>query len=310
MVSRRDIDLARRKMVDTIPKIIRHNYDRWADEIAMSVRRKKYTWRQYYEVVGNFSLGLISLGMERGDVVCIVGDNAPEWFWGEFAVQAAGGIATGILINYPSSEVKYIASHSGAKFAIVDGQVQIDKFLAVKTDLPALKKIIYWDSNGLKNYDDPMLISFNDVAKLGKEYAETHPKFIEQNIDNSNGDDIAFIYYTPGTQCLPRGVDVSHRALINTGNNFTARYPLATKEILNSVLPAAGVDDSFFSIMPHLLIGTVLNFPEKQKNHADDTRKTDPDFARQWEGTVSEIQGQITNARGIERFRYNLSLLG
>jgi len=88
---------------------------------------QRYSWEDYYQNVKHFSLGLLSLGLEPGDVVCIIGDNEPEWFWGEFAAQAAGGIATGIFVDCIPSEVKYIASHSDAKFAIVNDQEQTDK---------------------------------------------------------------------------------------------------------------------------------------------------------------------------------------
>ena len=170
-----------------------------------SRRWKKYTWRKYYEVVSHLSLGLVSLGLERGDVVCIIGDNEPEWFWSEFAVQAAGGIATGIFVDSIPSEVKYIASHAGAKFAIVDDQKQTDKFLEIKKELPALQKIICWDPKGLKNYDDPLLISFNEVLKLGTEYEKANPDLFKQNIDRGTGDDIAVIYYTSGGIRTARG---------------------------------------------------------------------------------------------------------
>ena len=224
-----------KKVYDTIPKLIRRNYDRWANETAMCMKKfgiwQRYSWRKYYETVNHLSLGLISLGLERGDVVCIIGDNEPEWFWSEFAVQAAGGIATGIYVDSIPSEVKYIASHSGAKFAIVNDQEQTDKFLEIKDELPALKKIIYWDPKGLKNYDDPLLISFNDVIKLGEEYEKANPNLFEQNIDRGTGDDIAFIYYTSGTTGLPKGARMSHRALISTAQGFIARYPIRTPRI-------------------------------------------------------------------------------
>src|SRR5512136_2441463 len=103
---------------------------------------QRYTWTDYYKNVKYFSLGLISIGLERGDVVCIIGDNEPEWFWGEFAVQAAGGIATGVFVDSVPSEVKYHAIHSGARFAIVNDQEQTDKFLEIKNELPVLKKVI------------------------------------------------------------------------------------------------------------------------------------------------------------------------
>ena len=40
----------------------------------------RYTWQDYYNNVKYFSLGMISLGLKRGDVACIIGDNEPQWF--------------------------------------------------------------------------------------------------------------------------------------------------------------------------------------------------------------------------------------
>src|SRR4030042_2184299 len=141
---------------NTIPKLIRQNALEWGNFTAMCKKQfgiwQRYTWNEYYDKVKYMSLGLMSLGLERGDVACIIGDNEPEWFWGEFAVQAAGGIATGIFVDSIPSEVQYIASHSGAKFAIVNDQEQTDKFLQINEQLPSLKRIIYWDPKGLKNY--------------------------------------------------------------------------------------------------------------------------------------------------------------
>ena len=296
--------------------LIRRNFDIWADETAMCMKKfgvwEKYTWRQYYETVGHFSLGLISLGLKKGDVVCIIGDNEPEWFWGEFAAQAAGGIATGVFVDSIPAEVKHIAEHSGAKFAIVNDQEQTDKFLQIKDQLPALQKIIYWDPKGLKNYDDSLLISFNDVLKLGREYEKTHPDLFEQNVKAGDGDDIAFIYYTSGTTGLPKGALLTHRALISTAEGFVARYPLKDTDNLISNFPAAWVGDSFFATIPHLLTGAVLNFPEEPETIAEDTREVGPNFViygpRQWESLVSEIQVKIIDTHPLKRFTYNLFL--
>ena len=74
-----------------------------------------------------------------------------------------------------------------------------------------------------------MLISFNDVIKLGAEYEKANPKLFEQNIDRGIGDDIAFIYYTSGTTGLPKGARMSHRALISTAQGFIARYPITRR---------------------------------------------------------------------------------
>lgn len=310
------IETERRKRIDTIPKLIYYNYDLYADDTAMCMKKfgvwQKYSWRNYYETVKHFSLGMISLGLERGDVACIIGDNEPEWFWGEFAVQAAGGITTGVFVDSIPSEVKYIAGHSGCKFAIVNDQEQTDKFLEIKSDLPDLQKVIFWDPKGLKNYDDPLLISFNEVIKLGKEYEKENPGLFEENVNQGNGDDVAFIYYTSGTTGLPKGARMAHRALINTAKGFVARYPISAKDNLISNFPAAWVGDSYFATIPHLLTGAVLNFPEEPETIADDTRETGPNFViygpRQWESLVSDIQVKMIDAHPIKRFFYDLFL--
>lgn len=299
---------------ETIPQIIRGDQEKWGSGVAMCVKNRgiwqRYSWREYYEKVKYLSLGLIDLGLQPKDVVCIIGDNEPEWFWGEFATQAAGGITTGIFVDSIPSEVKYIADHSSAKFAIVNDQEQADKFLEIKNELPLLKKVIYWDPKGLKQYDDQLLISFTDVLILGREYEKTHPNQFEKNVDVGKAEDPAFIYYTSGTTGLPKGAILTHKALITTAEAFVSLFPLDEHDDLVSNFPAAWVGDSFFASIPHLLTGTRLNFPEEPETIADDTREVGPDFViygpRQWEGLVSDIQVKITDAHPLKRFFYHL----
>ncbi len=272
----------------------------------------KFTWNEYFDMVKFFSLGLTSIGMRQGDVACIIGDNEPEWFWGEFAVQAAGGIATGAFVDSIPSELKYIAGHSGASFAIVNDQEQADKFLEICDELPALKKVIYWDAKGLNNYDHPLLISFEKVLEEGKAFDRANPGRFEENIALGQPDDTAFIYYTSGTTGLPKGAILTHRALIQTARGFTSVYPLFKDDDLVSNFPAAWVGDSYFATIPHILTGARLNFAEEPETIAEDTREVGPDFAiygpRQWESLVSEIQVKMTDAHPLKRFFYHMLL--
>ncbi len=301
---------------DTIPKIIRRNRERWGSQAAMCMKNfgiwQQYSWEEYYQKVKDFSLGMISLGLGPGDVVCIIGDNEPEWFWGQFATQAAGGVATGIFVDSIPSEVEYIAAHTGARFAIVNDQEQADKFLKIKDKLPSLNKVIYWDPKGLRNYDDPILLSFAEVLKMGVEYDAVYPGLFERNVDKGTGDDAAFIYYTSGTTGLPKGAVLTHRALINTAAGFVSRFPLSEQDDLISNFPAAWVGDSFFATIPHLLTGARINFPEEPETIAEDTREVGPSFViygpRQWESLVSEIQVKIMDAHPLKRLVYHLFL--
>jgi long-chain acyl-CoA synthetase len=270
---------------------------------------QSFNWRQYYARVRYFSLGLVSLGLRPGDTVGIIGDNEPEWFWGEFAVQAAGGIPTGIFVDSVPSEVKYIAEHAQIRFAIVNDQEQTDKFLEIKAELPELRKVIFWDPKGLRNYEDPLLASFADVVKLGQQFEKGHPGLFEEMLEKGKGSDTAFIYYTSGTTGLPKGAITTHNALITIARGFVSRYPLTGKDNLVSNFPAAWVGDSYFGTIPHLLTGARLNFPEEPETIAEDTREIGPNFVvygpRQWESLVSDIHVKIIDTSPLKRFFYN-----
>jgi long-chain acyl-CoA synthetase len=301
---------------DTLPKLIQRNYEQWPDKPAMCMKRlgiwQQFTWQEYHHQVKYFSLGLLHLGLKAGDVMAVVGDNEPEWFWGEFGAQAAGAVTTGIFVDSVPTEVEHIASHSEARFALVNDQEQADKFLDLKAKLPRIEHVIYWDPKGLKNYDDPSLVSFSQVLCLGKEYETNHPGVFETNVARGHGDDIAFIYYTSGTTGLPKGACLSHRALIKTARSFLDRFILTEKDNLISNFPAAWVGDSYFATIPHLLSGARLNFPEEPETIAQDTREVGPDFViygpRQWESLVSDIQVKMLDAHWLKKFVYHLFL--
>jgi len=158
---------------DTLPQILKRNYERYGDK-KVAIRKKEfgiwneYTWKEFYENVRQFSLGLISLGLEPEDKVAVIGDNAPEWLYAELATQAAGGISLGAYQDSVTSEIKYVIDHSDAKFVVAEDQEQIDKILEVKDELPKVKKLIYWDPKGLWFYDDPLLMSYEEVKELGR----------------------------------------------------------------------------------------------------------------------------------------------
>ena len=300
--------------VDTIPRVIQRNWQRWPKHTAMCMKNfgvwQRFSWADYYTTVKHFSLGMISLGLKPKDVVAIIGDNEPEWFWAEFGVQAAQGIPTGVFVDSIPAEVKYIVDHCGARFAIANDQEQTDKFLELKPELPGLEKVVYWDPKGLRNYDDPLLISFREVVALGQAYEVDHPDLFEANVAAGETDDTAFIYYTSGTTGSPKGASISHRALLKTAQSFVDRYPVDETDDLISNFPAAWVGDSFFASIPHLLTGARLNFPEEPETVAEDTREVGPDFViygpRQWEGLVSEIQVKMVDAHWLKRFAYRI----
>ena len=158
-----------------------------------------YTWKDYYLNVKYLALGLLSLGFEPGDKVAIIGDNAPQWYYAELAAQANHGVSVGLYSDLTPPEIKYIVENSEARFAVVEDQEQVDKVIQIKSELPLLKKIIYWNYKGLAHYDDPILMGYREVLQQGRKYEEEHPGLFEQNVDIGKADDVCALVYTSGT---------------------------------------------------------------------------------------------------------------
>ena len=100
---------------DTLPKLLVERAK--TSPHAVALREKEFgiwremTWAGYLEQVKLFSLGLRSLGLERGDKVAIIGDNRPEWFIAELAAQAAGAASVGLFQDAAPREIRYIVDH-------------------------------------------------------------------------------------------------------------------------------------------------------------------------------------------------------
>ena len=286
---------------ETIPEYIRHNYDIGADETAMAQKQgrawKKYTWRKYYEVIRQLSLALVSLGLERGDAVCVVAANEPEFFWSQFAAQFAGGTAAVIPPEITSAGLKSIAARSKAKIAVVRDQAQITKFQAVRSDWPELKKIIYWNDDGLKDDKDPLLLDFTAALQTGEEFEKKNVNTFELNLNKGLGEDTAAVYYTAGTNDAPEGVVMTHKALIAGGQSLLKRFPLRPEFSLMSVFPVTGLENRLFAALPHVLTGAILNFPQSPETLTADMRKAHPDFAvyspKEWDAIAAAIQAKI-----------------
>ena len=169
------MEQAYREKGDTWPKILKYNYEKYGDR-RRAMRHKHYgvwqphTWTDYYLNVKRLALGLMAYGFEPADKVLIIGDNAPQWYCAELAAQANHGLSVGLFSELLPSEIKYIAKNCEARFAVVEGQEQVDKLLEIKDVLPLLKKVIYWNYKGLAHYDNEILVGYREALIQGKTF--------------------------------------------------------------------------------------------------------------------------------------------
>ena len=298
---------------ETLPKLLLRNYRRYGDK-RVAERRKdfgvwqEYTWKDVYEHVKWFSLGLVSMGLERGDRLALIGNNEPELYWGEWAAQAAGAISVSIFVDCLPPEIKYYVQHSEAKFIVAEDQEQVDKAIQIMPECPSLKKVIYWDPRGLWFYDEPYLMSWQQVEALGKEYEKDHPHFFEESIERGRADDVAIFSYTSGTTGLPKGAMLSHKNIIFFSRNVRQVIPFYDTDNYVSYISPAWATEQFLGITSGLDAIMTVNFPEEPETVQEDVRDIGPDLLfyvpRLWEDLASLVRVKIEETSWWKRLLY------
>jgi long-chain acyl-CoA synthetase len=300
----------------TIPKLFSRQCRKYGTT-KVAMREKEFgiwcpfTWQDYYDKVKYLCLGMISLGLEPGDKVAMIGDNRPEGLWAEMAALCAGGIGVWLFQDCMMEEVKYIIDHSDAKFFVGETQEEVDKALAIKDDCPKLKWVIWDDPKGMRNYQQDFLMSIKKVQERGRELEERDPDLFEKRISEGHGDDICLLFYTSGTTALPKGALLSHWNMLTMGHNLMAVDPCYDTDDFVSYLPFAWIGEQMMSISCGLQVGYTLNFPEEPETAQENIREIGPHvmFAppRLYEGMTRKVQVKYIDSTWIKRKIYQFA---
>ena len=293
----------------TLPRRLVAQARRLGRKVAL--REKKYgiwqevTWEQYAAQVRAVCLGLVGLGLERGDKVAVISGNRPAWLYGELAVQSAGAIPLGIFVDSLSDQVQFILEHSEARFVLVEDQEQADKVLGVRGALPRLERIIVDDMRGLEDYGDPMVVGLTALAEEGRALDRREGRLYEELLGRGSSTDVALLAYTSGTTGAAKAAMISHRNLLAMAAGVTEVDPLHDTDEIFSFLPFAWVGEQLLSVAIALHVGATVSFPEEPETLRDDLREIGPHVMiappRFWEAMCSEYQVKIDDAGLLKR---------
>jgi len=129
---------------EVVPLAFRQRVEKYGDRVAM--RKKEYglwhdiSWDEFYRRVKCVGSALISMGLEKGGCVSIIGDNCPEWVIIDLGIQCVGGVAVGVYSTNAWPQVEYVVADSRSGFFFVENEEQLDKWLQFRDDVPFLKK--------------------------------------------------------------------------------------------------------------------------------------------------------------------------
>lgn len=304
-------------MLETLPQFLVQHAEKTPDKIALRERNygiwQSLTWRDYLDQVKYFCLGLVYLGLLPEETIAIIGDNRPEWVIAELAAQSAGAKSIGIYQDSVVKEIIYITKHADVSFIIVEDQEQVDKILEIWPQLEgAVRKVIYYDPKGLRNYAEDFLMYFADVQKLGREYEEEHPHWFEEKVSQARASDLAILSTTSGTTGDPKLAMLTHNNMISMGRNLMSVDPMEPQDEFVSFLPLAWIGEQMMALSCGLQVGFTINFPEEPETVQHDIREIGPQVMfsppRIWESLVSQVQVRIEDSSFLKRRMYKWAM--
>jgi long-chain acyl-CoA synthetase len=269
-----------------------------------------YTWEDYYDYVRKTALGLKAIGLGKDDTIAIISDNIPELLFVAIGGHSIGCISAGIYQTSMPHEIAQILGYLKVSAVFCDNQEQVDKVLDVRDEIPNVKKVIFEDPRGMRNYmSDEWFIDIADLYKLGEKEHAKNPDLFESLVDEGRPDDVCHLCLTSGTTGLPKGTKLTHKNYINMGLQLTEVDPLEPTDEYVSFLPFAWIGEQMNSFGVAMATGITLNFPESVETAMSDLKEIGPHFMfgapRIYETIRSEIWLKIDQSYWLNKLVYN-----
>jgi long-chain acyl-CoA synthetase len=301
----------------TFPQILAKQAARWSSN-RVAIREKAYgiwepyTWHDYLMYVKHVALGLLSLGLKRGEFIGIITDNHPEWLFSELGTQSIGGHTINLYTSSVIKELTFGLSRIQAAYVVAQDQEQVDKLLEAQKELSYVRRVIYIDRTGMRDYqDNPWLLSFAELLELGKEEGKKKSGRFEKELKKGKPDDLALMIMTSGTMGQPKFAMLSYESVLDMARKWLETSPIGIGDNWISITPPAWIVDQMWGMGVALCGGMVMNFPETPETIAEDLREVGPAVmitsSRFWEDLASKIRVKISDAGFIKRGLYHLS---
>jgi long-chain acyl-CoA synthetase len=301
---------------DTIPAVFWKAVELRSDKVWMRQKEfgiwRTWTWRQTAEAVREIAGGLLALGFGHGECASILSNTVIEWVLCDVAVLSCGGVSNGIYPTDAASQVTYLCEDSRTTMLFVEDDEQLDKALEVRAQLPLLRKVIVFDMEGLRDLDDPGVISLDALRALGRDHIKAHPQAMEQRIAACRPEDLAILVYTSGTTGKPKGAMHSHRGLVYTMRGYNTLLAQGETDERMCFLPLCHIAERMGGEYFAMYTGSILNFVENPETVPENVREIAPTVftavPRVWEKFYSGVMIALKEASRLQQAAYGWSI--
>ena len=301
---------------DTLPKLFMKMSAERGDRIAMREKDfgiwQCYSWTDYREHALAVANGLLSLGLQKGDVVSIQSEDCKEWLFADLGGLLAGGVINGVYPTYQSRQVEYTLTDSRCRFLFVEDEEQLDKYLEIEDKMPFIEKVFVFDWKGLRGFEHDKVAPVEDLYEAGKAYGEQHPDRVEQIVADGRPDDLAILIYTSGTTGMPKGSMISQQYIMFQILLAPDKIRQIESDELLTYLPLSHVAERIFSGWAPVATGATINFAESPETVAQNIVELSPTYMfavpRVLEKFYSRVTTAMSEATWVGRKAYDVAM--
>jgi len=301
---------------ETIPAIFWNAAKARSDKVWMRQKElgiwRIWTWQQTANAVREIGNGLIALGFSARETASVLSNTNVEWVLSDLAILSAGGVANGIYPTDAAEQVHYLCEDSSTTVLFVEDDEQLDKALEVRARLPKLRKIVVFDMEGLRDLDDPQVISLAQLREMGRTYGQEHPQALDQRVAACQPEELAILIYTSGTTGKPKGAMHNHKALVYTVRGYNTLIAQDETDERMCFLPLCHVAERLGGEYFAMYTGTLLNFVENPETVPENVREIAPTVftavPRVWEKFYSGVMISLKEASRLQQLAYGWSI--
>lgn len=301
---------------DTVPRLFRHRTLSSRDRVALREKNlgiwQSVTWGEYGDHARWIGLGLISLGLERGDAVAVLSENNKEWLFVDYGVICVGGVTNGVYTTDSAKQLAYLVNDSESTFLFVEDEEQLDKFLEVRDQMPTVKKVFVFDMKGLRDFRDDMVAPIGDLYEAGRAFGDAHPGRWDEEVEKAAADDTAVLIYTSGTTGPPKGAMITHRNILFQISNASDINAITPEDEQLSFLPLCHIAERSFTTFWPLKSQARVNLAESAETVLEDIQEVAPTvfFAvpRIWEKFYSGVLIRLQSATFLGQLAYKWAI--
>jgi len=226
-----------------------------------------YSLHETVGVIDRISLGLIKLGIKKGDKIALISNNRPEWNFIDFGIQQVGAVVVPIYPSISNNEFKYIFNDSEIKICFVDTPDLAKKIMSIKSEIPSLDFIYSFDKTDKVDYWGKIVVE----TKIGE------LKIVEKRKEEVKPTDLATIIYTSGTTGNPKGVMLSHFNIISNIISISKVLPIMKGKKALSFLPLCHSFERTISYS-YLANGVSIYYAESIETIGENLKEISPEY--------------------------------